>query len=286
MSTGVRLLMMRTITPKLARTLAPAVITLVVFAGLEAPARADDSIQGVWSFNGGSVAIQPRPDGSFIGTVVAPTTFARCSHPIGERMWSDMRLQPDGSYWGEHQWFLEPTCSPNLLLGPTAWRVIEAPDGERFLRACFSYPADTQPTIAPDATSANVTSPPCVDSAKIAPLPREAPSASPAAARQFARAVSFPSTHKCLSKRTIQVHLYDPKNDPIREVLVLFRGHRIAVRRRASTLLATIELGGLPAGEFTVKIRVRTVLGHHLRGSRTYRTCVPRRARPRGRKNP
>src|ERR1700689_1456437 len=64
-------------------------------------------IEEVWSFSGGQVAIQAQPGGTFVGTVVAPTSFAECTHPVGEPMWTDITPQPDGSYWGLHQWFFE-----------------------------------------------------------------------------------------------------------------------------------------------------------------------------------
>src|SRR5271166_1284619 len=106
-------------------------------------------IEAVWAFNGGEVAVVRQADGAYAGIVDAPTTFARCSHPVGEQMWSRMRLQPDGSYWGLHQWFFESEpCQLNPTLGPSAWRVMTATNGSRYLLVCFSAPGSTQPTIA------------------------------------------------------------------------------------------------------------------------------------------
>lgn len=274
----------RPLRSKRPRCLLAVIAAAILLAGGVASAGAASSIEGVWSFNGGKVAIQAQPDRTLIGTVVAPTTFALCPHPLGERMWTGIRLQDDGSYWGLHQWYFEPTCMPNPTLGPTAWRVLEAGDGTRFLRACFSYPGSSQPAIAPEGSSSNVTSPPCVDSSLIAPLPVDVAPASRSGAQSFARSVSLPSVHKCLSRRAFQIHLRDPKNDPLKEVLVTFRGRKVAVVRRAKIIVATIDLNGLPPGAFTVRIRGTTVLGHRLSSSRTYHTCAQKRLSARKRK--
>src|SRR5262249_12907140 len=116
------------------------------------------SIEGIWSFNGGRVGIQRDQNGTFTGTVVTPTRFATCTHEVGEKMWIGIARQPDGSYWGLHQWFFErPDCPPNPNLGLTTWRVLED-KGYRQLRVCFSDPgSDEQPTIAPDGRTGDYT---------------------------------------------------------------------------------------------------------------------------------
>jgi hypothetical protein len=229
------------------------------------------SIEGVWSFNGGTVAIQSQPGGTFIGTVVAPTKFAQCPHPVGEAMWTGMRLQADGSYWGSHQWYFETSeCVRNPTLGPTAWRVMQASSGTHYLLVCFSAPGSAQPTIAVSGVHANV-SYGCFESARIAPLP------STSGTSGFTRSVTLPSARRCYSRRAFQIHLRDPRYDPLKEVVVTIRGHKVAVVRRKKVFAATINLTGLPPGSFTVKIRATTILGHHLTGSRTYHTCAKKR---------
>jgi hypothetical protein len=233
-------------------------------------AAAGSPIEGVWSFNGGRVAIQPLARDVFVGTVVAQTAFAQCPHPVGEQMWTDLRAQPDGSFWGLHQWYFEGTCAANPQLGLTAWRVIDAPGGSRFLRVCFSSPGSAQPTIATDGTSAHV-SYGCVDSALIAPLPGGG-----AGALAFSRSVTLPSAKQCFSRRRFKIHLHDPADDPLKRVTITLAGRRIAVERHANRIAAIVSLKGLPKGTFTVKVRALTVLGHTLSGSRTYHTCVSR----------
>jgi hypothetical protein len=243
-----------------------ASLALSALAGAGA-AQAGSPIEGVWSFNGGRIAIQPLGAGTFVGTVVAQTAFAQCPHPVGEQMWTHLRAQPDGSYWGLHQWYFEGTCVANPQLGLTAWRVIGATGGSRFLRVCFSSPGSAQPTIAADGSSAHVTYG-CVDSALIAPLPGSA------GALAFSRAVKLPSAKRCLSRRAFKIHLRDPADDPLKRVTITFGRQRLAIERLRNRIAAAVNLRGLPKGSFTVKIRAVTVLGHVLSGSRTYHTCI------------
>jgi hypothetical protein len=136
-----------------------------------AVATSPSAITGVWSFNGGEVAIQPQPGGTFVGTVIAPMRFVACSHPVGEVMWTAMTSEPDGSYWGLHQLYYESAaCIRNPILGPAAWRVMEAGGGAHYLLACLSSPGGPQPTIAPGGATANVGYG-CFRSAAIAPIP-------------------------------------------------------------------------------------------------------------------
>ncbi len=55
---------------------APAVLLAALALGGSVAAATPNAIEGVWSFNGGAVAIQQLPNGAFQGTVVEPTTFA------------------------------------------------------------------------------------------------------------------------------------------------------------------------------------------------------------------
>jgi len=259
-------------------------LTTLVIAGalafLAVPAGAASSIEGIWSFKGGKVAIHPGPEGTFVGTVVEPTKFALCTHSSGEEMWTDMRLQPDGSYWGLHHWFFETAeCLPNPKPGPAAWRVMETSSGVHYLMVCFSSPEQpTQPTIASDGEHANV-SYGCygseVESAHLAALPDQTASpTSSANTKRFTEAVHLPSDRQCFSRRVFQIHLKDPRYDPIKSVVVTLGNRRVAVTRRRDVLAATIDLKGLPRGAFTVEIRVTTVLGLLLSGTRTYHTCA------------
>jgi hypothetical protein len=247
---------------------------LVVGASLVAPSTAlaqGADIEGVWGFTGGQVAVQAQPDGSFQGTVVRPTQFSACTHPAGEKMWTNVRRQPDGQYWGEHQWFNTSDCSYLPTKGRTAWRVLARPDGQKFLRACFAKPEtpDQQPSIAPDGTSADVNQG-CNDSDLIAPLPAGTP--------QVNAIATLPSQgrRRCLSKRSFRIRLKEPPGDALETASVFVNNRRVETRT-GDRVTAPVDLRNLPRGRYTVKITARTVLGRTITGTRKYRTCARKR---------
>jgi hypothetical protein len=246
---------------------------LGAFAGAPYAAAANETpaIERVWSFSGGAVAVQAQPDGSFTGTVVEETKFAECPHPVGQPMWTEMRLQPDGSYFGDHVWyFVGQKCQKvNPMPGPTAWRVLQGPKGP-YLLVCFSPPGGTQPTISPTGLTENVGYK-CFSSAEIEQVPTAA-----AAVESFTQTLSAPPSTKkaCLSRRSFRVHVDEPRYEPYRTVTVMLGRRRLAIKRHGRVFTATVDLAGMPTGTFTLKVRVTTVLGRHLAGSRTYHTCA------------
>jgi hypothetical protein len=255
-------------------------LLLGLLAFWPAAAGAATPVEGVWSFNGGQVAIQGQEDGTFLGTVVAPTKFSQCYHPIGERMWTQMRLQPDGSYFGFHQWYFATSdCVPNPALGLTAWRVLQAPDGSRFLRVCFSAPGSpSQPVIAPDGASRDATFG-CSDSARISALPTLRQS-------EAGKYLILPDSAGCFARRKMKVRINDPAGDPFEKISVKLRSGK--VRRRAKLkhyahrVVATLSLRGLPNPTFTVTVHTTTLLGSSLTSKRTYRVCsAPSKVRAR-----
>jgi hypothetical protein len=261
--------------------LAIAATVLLLTVGV-ATATATTGIEGIWSFNGGQIAIQPAGNGEFVGIVVQPTKFAACTHPLGQEIWKEMTPQPDGSYWGFHQWYKsnEATgeCVENPELGRTAWRVISQPNGTSYLLVCLNRPSPTapQPTIPPGSTGANATvTYKCEESERTAPL-------ASSAVGSFKEVVSLPSAKKCLSARKFNVHIHDPKYDPFKSVVVTLRGHKLKVVHRGNTYIATVNLKGLPPGAFKIKVKATTFRGNHLSGSRTYHTCAkkPKKASP------
>jgi len=235
-----------------------------------ASASASAEIEGVWSFNGGEVDIQAQPGGTYRGVVVAPTTFAACSHSVNQEMWSDIRQQPDGSYWGLHQWYFEPPqCLLNPTLGLTAWRVLTDPSGERYVRVCFSSPeSGQQPTIAPNGVAANATYE-CENSTAIAPLPGKTGS------KAFGKSVILPSAKKCVQNRSLLIKLQNPKYDPFKEAVVWVKGKKVADVRNIKKLEKGIRLKHLPSGAYTIRVLAVTVLNHKLTGSRRYKGCLP-----------
>jgi hypothetical protein len=277
-------------------SLLPAIAaTILVLTAGVATAAATTRIEGVWSFNGGQIAIQPEGNGKFEGVVVAPTKFAACVHPTGQKIWKEITPLADGSFQGFHEWFKSTEsgeeCTPNPTFGPTAWRVIEEPGGSRYLRVCLSRPGTEQPTIPAGSAGVGATYG-CVSSALIAPLPETTgngngagggsgstgnpgnPGTGKSGTGAYKETLSLPSAKKCLSARLFQIHLQDPKYDPFKTVVVTIKGKKLKTTRHGTFIVATVNLKGFPHGRFTIKIVATTVLGHHLSGSRTYHTCA------------
>jgi hypothetical protein len=251
------------------RTTATLVLLVAGALGLGAQsAAAAAPIEGVWTFNGGEVSVRAQPGGTLTGTVVAPTKFSQCFHPAGEQMWTQMRLQPDGSYWGLHQWyFATEACDPNPALGLTAWRFLTT--GQRhFLRVCFSEPGSpSQPQISATGEVTGATFG-CVDSTRVPAL-----------------RLALPRNASCVGRPKLKLPFQGPMGDPFEKVAVSLRSgkiHRVArVRRQGTTATATLNLRGLTASRFTVKAQLATVSGQQLTHKRVYRRCG---ATPRGRR--
>lgn len=242
------------------------------------------SIERVWSFQEGAVDVAPEASGDFNGVVTAATKFAKCVHPVGQQMWLEMHLQPDGSYWGFHRWYYETeACALNPTLGPTAWRVIENKRKEEVLKVCFSYPESKsqpspQPTIAPDGTVANATYG-CTESKPIAPLPTETgPGTSPGSPGTSTTSadqpvVTLPPTTGCVALNSLTIKLHNPKYDPLKQVVVWVNGKKVVNLNGLKKLKRAIHLKHLPSGKFTVKVLAVTILKHRLTGSRSYTGC-------------
>jgi hypothetical protein len=246
-----------------------ATVTAVLMSVGAASAAATSTIEGIWSFNGGQIAVEPEGNGKFMGIVVQPTKFAVCTHPVGQHIWKEMTVQPDGSFMGFHQWYKSNEgegCVENPILGPAAWRVLEGTSGAKYVRVCLSQPGNAQPTIPPASNGVGATYG-CVSSALTAPL-------ASTAVGSFKTVVTLPSSKKCLSVRRFAIHIADPRYDPFKSVVVTLPGHRIKVMHRGSVYVATINLKGLPRGAFTVEVKATTFRGNHVSGSRTYHTCA------------
>jgi endoglycosylceramidase len=85
----------------------------------------------------------------------------------------------------------------------------------------------------------------------------------------------LPSTAQCLSRRHFTIHFTQRRAARIIRAAIFLGGRRIAVRL-GSRLHAAINLRGLPAGQFRVRIAVRFRQHGHihtLRTTRTYHTC-------------
>ena len=239
-------------------------LALIALMTLPATAQAAADIEGSWAFSGGAVAIQPGADGSAGGVVTRDTTLDDCPHTVGEVIWTGFRPQPDGQWFGGHQWF-ESSCAKIAARGNTAMRVLKKPGGQPFLRVCFARPdtPELQPSIAPDGTSANAVA--CVDSDFIATVTTPT----------FASTVIAPSTRTCRSRRSFRIRLKEPQGDSRKSATVFLNGKQKA-KVTGARLTADIDLTGLPKGKYTVRIVATTTLRRTITGSRTYRTCAPK----------
>ncbi|MGH2852751.1 MAG: hypothetical protein ACRDLF_00970 [Solirubrobacteraceae bacterium] len=275
----------------------PIAITLALLSGTAVSAAATSEIEGVWSFEGGQVAITHAAGGKFVGIVVNPTKFAECTHRAGEEMWTDVTPQTNGSYWGLHQWLFDGSCLPNPERGPTAWRVLQTSTGSRYLEVCFSEPGNVQPAIAANGTSTGSIFG-CRQSAPTAPLPvvsKGGGSERGGAERiTFPKTVLLPNPGACIAKNgSLRIKLRNPKYDPLKEVLVWVRGRRVADVRGVQRLKRGIVLRHLPTGNYKIKVLAITVLRQKLSGHLTYHSCgkrslsgavqLRRHPRPRGR---
>jgi hypothetical protein len=258
-----------------AAAMLPVAITLSAICA--APARAASEIEGIWSFNGGEVAIHAVAGGKFEGVVVSPTKFAECTHQAGEHMWTEIAQQPDGSYFGFHRWLFSGGCQPNPEPGPTAWRVLRTAAGSRLLEVCFSEPGKGQPTIAASGAGANASFG-CVKSSPTAALPvivsSESEAGEGSAERiSFANTILLPGAHQCVRQGTLTIKIRDPKHDPLKEVTIWIGKHKVADVRGVKALEQRIVLRHLPHGSYTLKIAATTVLDQKLTGKRRYRAC-------------
>lgn len=114
-----------------------------------------------------------------------------------------------------------------------------------------------------------------------APAPKPTAPASPpvgAASKPTLKNVAtLPSTKQCVSRRKFRIRLRSPKGAKIASATVKLRGKTVATRK-GKRVTAPIDLRGLPKGTFTVAITVVLTDGRVVTGSRTYRTCAPKKS--------
>jgi len=84
----------------------------------------------------------------------------------------------------------------------------------------------------------------------------------------------FPPTRVCLSKRHFVIHIRRYPGISYVEAIVFLNHHTVGtVKSRGGQFSAAINLRGLPAGTFPVKMTVITTTGSIISGTRTYHTC-------------
>jgi hypothetical protein len=97
----------------------------------------------------------------------------------------------------------------------------------------------------------------------------------------FGKVVKLPSNKKCVSRRRFRIRIRQPGGIKIQTALVFVNGKRVkTVKRRVfkkKRTTASVNLRGLPAGTFKVRIVVLTTAGDTLKGTRKYHTCTKKR---------
>ncbi|HWX51939.1 MAG TPA: hypothetical protein VNY34_01520, partial [Solirubrobacteraceae bacterium] len=84
----------------------------------------------------------------------------------------------------------------------------------------------------------------------------------------------LPSPKKCVSKRHFVIHIRRYPGISYVEAIVFVSRHKVGVvHSRGGQFSAPINLRGLPAGTYPVKITVITSTGSIISGTRTYHTC-------------
>ena len=106
-------------------------------------------IEGTWFFQNGQVSVQQTGTNTFQGTVVSPTSFTGCTHPVGQVIW---QIQGSGtSYTGTHVWF-KSGCLPNPG-GESTWKIVDTSPTQYTMTFCTAAPGSGPPN--PSATPAN-----------------------------------------------------------------------------------------------------------------------------------
>lgn len=90
--------------------------------------------------------------------------------------------------------------------------------------------------------------------------------------------VGQPNAKACVSQTSLKIKFKDPKNDPLKEVVVKIASKKVAdikdTKAVKKALKKGITLKQLPSGTFKISVTATTVLNQHLSGSQTYRSCT------------
>ena len=80
---------------------------------------------------------------------------------------------------------------------------------------------------------------------------------------------------RCVSRRNFSIRLREPRRGRLRSALVFVDGKRVRILR-GRRLRARVDLRGLPAGRYKVRIVAETTTGRRIVRERRYRTCARR----------
>jgi hypothetical protein len=89
-------------------------------------------------------------------------------------------------------------------------------------------------------------------------------------------AVTLPAARTCVSRRAFRIRLRQPRHGRLLRARVDVDGKRVRIVR-GRRLTAPVDLRGLPAGTYIVRVVATTTTGRSVVRTRRYRTCVARR---------
>jgi hypothetical protein len=240
-----------------ARGLVTAGVTVLGLAAAAGPAHAADAIEGSWLFENGEVLVQATGPGTFKSTVVKPTRFTACTHPVGEVMWQMSGQR--GSYTGTHVWYrTDCTLDPG---GLSSWTITSTNPASYRMRFCTVAPGGGPPTVDPAGTPTGTTR--CAELQRVLP-PQPAPT--------YASSVTLPARRSCRRGAEFRIRWHQPRADPLVRATVKATGRRVLVLA-ARHLLRSIAIRGLPRTRYRMTVAVTTASGRVLKGTRTYSRC-------------
>jgi hypothetical protein len=92
----------------------------------------------------------------------------------------------------------------------------------------------------------------------------------------FASFTTLPSNKRCVSRRLLRIRLRRPAGIQVSGAEVRVGGRKVRTITR-SRFTSPVNLRNLARGRWTLEVRIRLADGRTVKGSRRYRTCVPRR---------
>lgn len=243
---------------------AVAVCATTIASAGSASAQSTSDFANVWSFNGGQVGVIKNADKSFTGVVIRATTSGSCVHPIGEQMWTGARLGTNLTWSGKHVWFLTGPCRLAPATGNTTWKIFKNANGKTFLRGCYTNWARPEifPTIDNAGVCATGDSGATIDSDYISPRKST-----------FKSIAKFPKS-ACVGK-TLKLKFVDPPTDALATVKVTAGKFKKTLTRLNLNLNLRVAKG---SGKVKVRVNAKTLLGHTVKGSKTYTRCGPQPA--------
>ena len=152
------------------------------------------------------------------------------------------------------------------------------PNGSTLGRAASEFAGPSSPAAAGRRTSISVRSPSA--SCRTVPPAASTPVTPKAAVKPLnaSRVLVLPSGKRCLSRRTITLHLRLPAGAVAKTVSVKIGTQKPTVFS-GRRLKAPINLRGLRKGAYTVTVTLRTTDGRSASLKRAYRTCTIKKRR-------